>query len=198
MAMLVLDGIFDDDNVAGFAMIDFVDERGHGGGFAGACGTAEKDESAWETCEIFYGWREMEFLERRDFVRQGANRGGGSGTFAMEIDAEAAESFNAVGRISDAGFAETIQSVGGKRGEDGFFDFRAIENAGGNFSDFAIDANAGRSAFDEEQVAAATIDQASEPAVETRGEASVVGGVRAGQRTCDFIEVGGIVHADTC
>jgi hypothetical protein len=32
VAMLVLDGIFDDDNVAGFAMIDFVDERGHGGG----------------------------------------------------------------------------------------------------------------------------------------------------------------------
>ena len=53
VAMLVLDGIFDDDNVAGFAMIDFVDERGHGGGFAGAGGAAEKNKSAWEA------WRDL-------------------------------------------------------------------------------------------------------------------------------------------
>ena len=53
----------------------------------------------------------MEFLERRDFVRQGANRGGGAGTFAMEIDAKAAEAFDAVGGISDAAFAETIECV---------------------------------------------------------------------------------------
>src|SRR5258708_31894135 len=139
----------------------------------------------------------MEFLERRDFVRQGANRGGGAGTFAMEIDAKAAEAFDAVGGISDAGFAETIECVRGKRGKDRFFDFRAIERAGGNFSHFTIDADAGRSALHEKEVAAAAADEAGEPAVKAGGEGRVIGSVRADQRTCDFIEVGGIVHAGT-
>ncbi len=40
VVVFVFDGIFDDDDVAGFAVIDFVDERGHGGGFAGAGGAA--------------------------------------------------------------------------------------------------------------------------------------------------------------
>ena len=55
MAMLVLDRIFDDDHVAGFAMIDFVDERGHGSGFAGACRATEKNQAAGKFCEIFNG-----------------------------------------------------------------------------------------------------------------------------------------------
>jgi len=199
VVMLVLDGIFNDDNVAGFAMIDFVDERSHGGGFAGAGSAAEENESAGKLAKIFYSWREMQFLERRDFVGQRANGRGGAGTFAMEIDAEAAESVDAIGRIGNTVFAETIQSVGGKRGEDGFFDFRAIENAGRDLADFAVDTDTGRRAFDEQQVAAATINQAGEPTVESCGESGIIGGrsVRTGQRTRDFVEVGEIIHSNT-
>src|SRR5246127_779990 len=115
----------------------------------------------------------------------------------MQIDAEAAESFDAIGRIGNAGFAETIESVRRKRREDRLLDFRAIENIGGNFAYFAVHANAGRGTFNEEQVAAAAIDQAGEPAVQARGQGGVVGSFRAGQRTRDFIEVGGIIHGST-
>jgi len=73
VAMLVLDGIFDDDNVAGFAMIDFVMSAAMVVDLPGARPARRASTSrAWETCEIFYGWREMEFLERRNFVGQSA------------------------------------------------------------------------------------------------------------------------------
>src|ERR1700746_458031 len=101
----------------------------------------------------------------------------------MQIDAEAAESFYAVGRIGNAGIAETTKSVRRERREHRLFDFRAIENARGNLAYFTVHTNAGRGAFDQQQVAAATTDQAGEPAVQTRGQSGVVGSFRAGQRT---------------
>ncbi len=105
--VLVLDGIFDDDDVARFAVIDFVDERGHGGGFAGAGRAAEKHQSALDARELLDGGWKVQIAQIRHFRRQGANCSGGAGAFAMEIDAETAEAFDAVRRIGDAGFAES-------------------------------------------------------------------------------------------
>ena len=72
--MLVFDGIFDDDDVAGFAIINFVDERGHRGGLAGARCAAEEHEAARKPGEIFDGGRKMKFLERRHFGGERARR----------------------------------------------------------------------------------------------------------------------------
>src|SRR5215469_6365340 len=55
MLVFVLDGVFDDDDMARFAVVNVVDERGHGGGFAGARGTAEENQAARKAGEIFDG-----------------------------------------------------------------------------------------------------------------------------------------------
>jgi len=156
--VLILDGIFDDDDVARFAVIDFVDQRGHGGGLAGASGSTEENQAAREAGQVFDGGRKAEFAEGGDFGRKSADGCGGTGPFAMEIDAEATETLNAVGRISDAGVAKNFQGMLAESGDDGGFDFGAIENGVFDFADFPVLANAGRSAFDEEQVAAVTVN----------------------------------------
>src|SRR5258707_933482 len=51
--MLVLDGIFDDDDVTGFAAIDDVAQGGEGGGFTGASRTADENEPARDMRERF-------------------------------------------------------------------------------------------------------------------------------------------------
>src|ERR1700735_323118 len=51
--VLVLDGIFDGENVPGFILIDFVNDRGERGGFGGACGTADQHKSARKVSESF-------------------------------------------------------------------------------------------------------------------------------------------------
>ncbi len=61
--VLVLDGIFDDDDVASFSMIEVVDQRGHGGGFTGASRAAEQHQSTRKSSKIFDGRRKVKLLE---------------------------------------------------------------------------------------------------------------------------------------
>src|SRR5205814_2177429 len=111
MLVLIFDGIFDDDDVAGFAVIDFVDERSHGGGLSGAGRTAEQDESARDAGKIFDRGRKTKFAKRRHAGGQSANGRSGAGTFAMEIDAVTAQAFDAIGTIGHAGFAKASERV---------------------------------------------------------------------------------------
>jgi hypothetical protein len=78
----------------------------------------------------------------------------------VHVDAKTAETFDAIGGIGDAGLAKAIEGVRGKSRYYARFDFRAVENGAGDFSDFAIDANARRRSFDEKQIAAAAADEA--------------------------------------
>src|SRR6267378_3514993 len=88
--MLVLDGIFDDDDVTGFAAIDDVDEGGERGGFADAGRTTDENEAAGEMRERFDGRRQVEFAKGGNPGRQYADGSGGASLFAMQVDAEAA------------------------------------------------------------------------------------------------------------
>jgi hypothetical protein len=54
VVMLILDGIFDHDDVAGFAAIDIVDQGSEGRGFAGTGRATDQDEATWETRESFH------------------------------------------------------------------------------------------------------------------------------------------------
>jgi hypothetical protein len=57
MVVLVLNGIFDDDDMTGFAVVDVVDERGQGGGLARACGSANEHQAALQVRQRFDGRR---------------------------------------------------------------------------------------------------------------------------------------------
>jgi len=195
VGVLVLDGVFDDDDVARFAVIDFVDERGHGGGFTGAGGAAEEHETTREAGQVFDGGRKAKFAEGGDFGRQGADGGGGTGPFAMEIDAEAAETLNAIRGIGDSGVAKNFQGMLAESGDDGGFDFGAIENRVFDFADFPVLTNAGRSALNEEQVAAVAMNERGKPVIQARGSGGIVGtGLAAIEFASDLIEIERIVH----
>ena len=73
-------------------------------------------------------------------------------------------------------FAILHERVTRQRGNDRGFDFGAIEKAGLDFADFAIDAHAGRRAGDEQQVAGAALNHHREPTVEAFGDAGIVVG----------------------
>ena len=99
--MLVLDGVFDDDDVARFAAIDVVDQSGEGGGLAGAGGAADEHQAARQTRQGFDGRGKIQLLERRHTGGKDANGSCGAALFAMKIDAETAETENAIGGIGD-------------------------------------------------------------------------------------------------
>src|SRR5882762_597903 len=88
--MLVLDGIFDDDDVTGLAAIDDVDQGGERGGFAGAGRTTDENEPAREMRERFDRSWQVEFAKGGNPGGEHADGGGGAALFAVQVDAEAA------------------------------------------------------------------------------------------------------------
>ena len=55
VGVLVLDRVFDGDNVSRFAAVDVVDQCGERGRFTRARGTANQDQAARQMCEGFHG-----------------------------------------------------------------------------------------------------------------------------------------------
>src|SRR6202041_1029902 len=76
--VLVLDGVFDCDDVARLAAIDVVDESGEGCRFTGTSRTPDEDEAARQMRERFDRRRKVELAKRGNLLRQGANRGCGA------------------------------------------------------------------------------------------------------------------------
>jgi hypothetical protein len=116
----------------------------------GAGWTAKQNETARQAREIFDRWRKMQLAQGWNFCRQRANRRGGAGTFAMQVDTEAAQPLDAIRGIGDAAFTKEIQGVLREGRNDRSLDVRAIENGVFDFANFAVLANTGRSAFDEQ------------------------------------------------
>ena len=167
--MLVLDRIFDDDDVARFAAVDVVDQGGHGRGLAGAGGAADEHQATLQMGQGFDRRGKVQLLQGRHAGREDANRSGGAALLAVKIDAKTAETYDAIGRVGNVGFAIEDQRVARKCGKNGRFDFRPIEDARLDFANFAMHAHAGRRAGDEEQIAGAAANQHGQPAVETLG-----------------------------
>src|SRR5258708_22796137 len=95
--MLVLDGIFDDDDMTGFAAIDDVDQRGERSGFAGTRGTADENEPAREMRErVDRSWP-GELAKGGNPCGQHANSGVGASLFALQGDAETGQALHARG-----------------------------------------------------------------------------------------------------
>src|SRR5579872_705971 len=97
----------------------------------------------------------MQFAERGNFRGQSADGCGGVASFAVEIDAEAAESGNAIGRIRYLRFAIKMQRVRCERGKDGGFDLRAVERARFELPHMTLETQTRRGVGNEEQIASA-------------------------------------------
>src|SRR4029077_3795675 len=88
--MLILDGIFDDDDVTSLAAVDSVHQGGEGGGLACAGGTPDENQTARELRKRFHRRRKVEFTKSRNFGREHPDGRSSAALFAMQVDAEAA------------------------------------------------------------------------------------------------------------
>ncbi len=89
--MLVLDRIFDGDDVPRFAMVDLVDQRRERRRLPRAGGAADEHQAARQACERFDVRRQVERGEPRHHRGQAADGGGGPAPFVMQVDAESSE-----------------------------------------------------------------------------------------------------------
>ena len=114
----------------------------------------------------------------------------------MQVDAKTAQALESIRRVSDRCFSKATQGVGGKRRKYGSFDFSAIQNTSLDFSDFSIDANAGRRTFDKKQIAAMPVHKSREPVVEAIREPGIVhaGCFLVIQLAGDGIKIVRIIH----
>jgi hypothetical protein len=99
--MLVLDGIFDDNDVTGFAAVDGVHQSGESSGLAGTRGTTDEDQTARDLRERFNRRRKVEFAKSRNSGGEHPDGRSSPPLFAMQVDAEAAQALNAIGGIRD-------------------------------------------------------------------------------------------------
>ncbi len=91
VSVFVFDGIFNGDDMARFAAVDVVDQRGERGRFARTRGASDQNQAARQMREGFHGRRKVQLAKHGHLLRQGANRGGGASALAMQVDPEAAQ-----------------------------------------------------------------------------------------------------------
>ena len=84
----------------------------------------------------------------------------------MEIDAKTAKIGVAIGRIGDSGFKILAERVRHERGRDGVFNLVAHQLFGADGHNLAVHSDAGWRVSNEQQVAAAPLDQLDKPAIQ--------------------------------
>src|SRR5579859_457466 len=110
--------------------------------------------------------RKMQLMQKWHHRGQRADGSGCASALLMEIDAEAAEVGVAIRRVGDAGFKILAERVRHQRGRDGVFNLVAYQLSGADGNNLAVNADASGRVSNEQQVAAAPLDQLDEPAVE--------------------------------
>ncbi len=126
--VLVLDRIFDRDDVALVAKVDFVDERSQRGGLAGAGRPADEDEPAGQARERFDGRGKTERGEPRDEQRQPSNCRRGAPALPVQVHPKRLPSAPRSDRVRDAGVAELPTRVRSQGGQERFGDVVPVEN----------------------------------------------------------------------
>ncbi len=125
VGMFVFDGVFDGYDMAGFMLVDFIDQGGERGGFAGAGCASDDHQAALQFRQGRNSRRKMQLIESRDLGGECADRGGGASALMMQIDAEAPQTLDAIGRIRDLGLAIFFAGMRRQRRQHRGFDFIA-------------------------------------------------------------------------
>src|SRR5215469_4156893 len=88
--------------------------------------------------------------------------------FTVKIDPKPTGAFNPVRRVRDQRFAVKPQSVWRKGWQHRRLDISPVQRLGLNLSHFALDSYAGRSPFYQEQIAAPSRNQRTQPVIQPR------------------------------
>src|SRR4051812_6465806 len=108
----------------------------------------------------------MQLMQKRHGGGQRADGSGCASTFLMEIDAEAAKVCVAIRGVGNADLKILPQCMRHERGRDGVFNLVARELSFTDGNNLSVHADAGRRVSNEQQVAAAPLDQLDKPAIE--------------------------------
>ena len=166
VGVLVLDGIFDGDDVVAAAGVDDVDEGGHGGGFAAAGGAGEQDQALLALHKAGEDGREVEGFEGGDLRREETDAGGERAALIVEVGAEAADGAAEEAEVEGA-FGFEFLSVGrGEERQEHGAKFVGGERLAGGEGEGAVDAEGDRCAGYEDDVGCALFDGESEQLVE--------------------------------
>jgi hypothetical protein len=166
VGVLVLDGIFDGDDVVAAAGVDDVDERGHGGGLAASGGAGEQDEALFALHEAGQDGRQVEGFDGGDLGWEEADAGGEGAALVVEVGAEAADGAADEAEIEGAVRFEFIGLRGSEEREKCGAKLFGCEWFAGGECEGTIDAEGDGGAGHEDDVGGALFDGEIEQLVE--------------------------------
>ena len=161
--VLVLDRIFDRDDVARVPPVDLLDQGGQRRRLARTRRPTDEDQPTRELRQQLDCRRQAKRRQARDPRRQQAHRRRGPAPLAVQVDAEAADAADAKRRVRDPCLAILPPCVRRERRQDRLLDVEPIERPFGERDDLAVDANRGRRAGHEQEVAAVAGGQQPQP-----------------------------------
>ena len=102
VAVYELDGIFDGDDVVGLRFVDAVENRSHSGGFAGAGGSSDQNDSVFEVGDLAELRGQFQLREGGSGLGNHAHHDRVASALHEDVDAEAAVSGKAVRKVAGA------------------------------------------------------------------------------------------------
>ncbi len=102
-------GVFERDDVNRFGQVDFVQDCGQRGGFAGAGGAGDDHQTGLFLWNVLEDLRHLQFFQRRDGGGQLAADRGIIAALRKDIDAKARFFRQRVGRVARAVLQEVLQ-----------------------------------------------------------------------------------------
>jgi hypothetical protein len=196
--VLVLDWIFDGDDVLGVSSIDGVDQRGERGRLTRTGRAADQHEAASKTRQPFHLGRQIELGERRHARGQHADRRRGTPALMMEVDPEAAERRHAERSVRDAALLKLPRRVRRQHRDDDRLDVFTIEREIGDRRQQAVNSHHGRPSGNQQQIAAFAPHDFRQPLIDAARpfERGIAGGRGRVQFTDQRIEIIGRLLQD--
>ncbi len=164
--VLILDRIFDGDDVPGISLIDQINQGSQCRGFSRPCRATNQNQSPRQTAQSLHHGREIQFTERGYLGGKSSNRGSRKTAFAVQIDPKPSQPRHAIGRVCDLDFSILPQPVRGQRRDYRRFDIGPAQVLAVNRPDLALQTDRGRSARNEQKVAAGALDQHRQPLIQ--------------------------------
>ena len=158
VAVEVLDGVLDGENVAGAALVDMVDHAGQSGGLARARLPGHEDEPAVPGGQVQDNLRQAQVLNRRDLRWDGPQGRGDRAALHVDVDAEAPEPLDAVREIELMGALEPLHVAVGEDVVDEPLSVDLPEGLEGERVELAVHPHNGREVDGDVQVGGAALN----------------------------------------
>ena len=155
VVVVEFDGVLDRDDVHGAFLVDDVDHGGEGGGLAGTGRAGHEDHAAGTVEQVLDARREPDLVQRHHLVRDLTEHGSDAAFLLERADAETRAVAERETEVRAAVFGELLEVAGGGDRFDQRFRVFRLENREVELGHFTVEADHGRYADFEMQVAAA-------------------------------------------